>query len=90
VNSLSLPLVQKTPVTSLSEAGFAGVFKQFVFGGSNLYNGPSFWAPAILVPTEAGAPGTASDGFAVDLIGHGLVLEPSPPIEDTREKGGLA
>lgn len=86
--------------TRLSEASFTGVFKQVVFGASNLYNGPCFWAPTFTVPIEAGAPGTAPDGFAVDLIGHGLVLEPSPSIKDTQtevshrhttgEKGGLA
>lgn len=94
-----IDVLHRNHSTRLSEASFTGVFKQVFFGASNLYNGPFFWAPTFTAPIEAGEPETSSDGFAVDLIGHGLVLEPSS-IEDTQtelshrhttgEKGGLA
>lgn len=63
----------------LKRASFTGVFKQVVFGASNLYNSPFFWFPTFTVPIEAGAPCTARDGFAGVLISDPPVLEPTLP-----------
>jgi hypothetical protein len=61
--------------TRLSESRFTGVFKQVVFGASNLYNGSFFWAPTFTVPIEAGAPRTFAEGILAILIGDLPVLE---------------
>ena len=65
--------------TGLSEASLAGVFKQVVFGASNLYNGPFFWAPDPTVPIEAGAPRTFAERMTAGPFSELPVLESTFP-----------
>jgi len=58
-----------------SEADFMGVFKQRVFGVYNPFTGAFLANPITTVLSEIRAPGTASRGNSVILIGASSVLE---------------